>query len=101
VTDIDHFWQDYRQGPEASRREHYKEFVDTILNGVPPEAELRPERLIDAQYPIHFHVWTHNSLILFLEDVIERLALQCEIELVCRNEIETICVLRKWDSEPG
>jgi tetratricopeptide (TPR) repeat protein/SAM-dependent methyltransferase len=99
VTDLDHFWKDYSQGPEVSRRDHYEEFIATVLNGHPPEPPIRPERLIYSQYPIHFHVWTHHSFIRFIENVVEQLQLTCEIELVCRNEIETICVLRKLRTE--
>ena len=99
VTDLDHFWQDYRQSPEVSRRDHYEEFIATVLNGGPPEPPIHPERLIYSQYPIHFHVWTHHSFIRFIENVVEQLPLGCEIELACRNEIETICVLRKLYTE--
>jgi tetratricopeptide (TPR) repeat protein/glycosyltransferase involved in cell wall biosynthesis len=99
VTDLDHFWRDYQSGPEISRREHYEEFVANILNGSPADPWLHPDRLIEAQYPIHFHVWTHHSFVLFIEDVAERLPLDCEIELFCRNEIESICVLRKSATE--
>jgi SAM-dependent methyltransferase len=99
VTYVEHFWRDYEQNPAVSRREHYEEFVAAIINGTPADPAISPESLMAAQYPIHFHVWTHHSFIFFIKDVIERLPLECEIELLCRNEIESVCVLRKYSHE--
>jgi Tfp pilus assembly protein PilF/SAM-dependent methyltransferase len=95
TTELEHFWRDYLDGPEGSRRSHYEEFAAAVLNGSEADPMLHPERLIYSRYPIHFHVWTHNSFIRFVEDVCDRLPLECDIELLCRNEIETICIMRK------
>ncbi len=103
VTPLQHFWQDFTDGVEAGRSDHYWDFWNNVLvplAGAKPLSErgVYAERLIFERRPIHFHVWTHGSFIGFIQSVLDGLNLGCELELSIRNEVETICIIRKESS---
>lgn len=100
ITPLQHFWQDFTDGVEAGRSDHYWDFWNNVLvplAGATPLSErgVYAERLIFERRPIHFHVWTHGSFIGLVQSVLDGLNIACELELSIRNEVETICIIRK------
>jgi SAM-dependent methyltransferase len=94
VTPLAHLWEDHREGPQASRRGHFEEFV--LATRAPATAEeLRTltDDLLARDYSIHFHVWTQREMLELLQDLQRQLPF--ELELMQRNGIEIIFVLRK------
>lgn len=66
TTSLAHLIRDHEQGPEVSRREHYEEWVRLIERD---DGQARVEELLAERPHIHFHVWTHQTLIDFLNSV--------------------------------
>jgi hypothetical protein len=97
VTALEHLRQDHEHGPEPSRRAHFEDFVRHVH---PPQSEdgvrRAAEELMARDYSIHFHVWTQHEMLQLL------LALQPELhfdfELVRKNGIEVIFILRKHET---
>ena len=94
ITPYEHLVQDYTQGSEISRNEHFKEWVK-LVNHVTDEYEIRRqvEDLIRMDYSIHFHVWTQNEMIELVLHLKKQF--KFEVELIYRNINEMIFVLRK------
>jgi SAM-dependent methyltransferase len=62
VTTLDHLLEDYRAGPQVSRRQHYDEWLRTI-DGFAGDALLeRTDAFIRDKVNIHFHVWTFKEM---------------------------------------
>ena len=59
------------------------------------QVEPRARELMECGYSIHFHVWRQRELIDLLVAVRERLGVDFDVELLRRNEHETLAVLRK------
>ena len=57
VTRLDHIIKDYESGPEWSRFEHYREWARLVEQCPEAKADDRAQKLLAAQYSIHFHVW--------------------------------------------
>jgi len=87
VTTIEHLLQDYEQGPQWSKRQHFEEwsrFIDKIVDR--DEVEKRVTYLMNIDYSIHCHVWTQME---FLELVIalkRRLDFKFNPELFFSNQ---------------
>jgi SAM-dependent methyltransferase len=94
VTPLKHFWEDFENGPEASRSLHYLEFTELVI-GAGNQTHSMANRLNHESFPIHFHCWTHHSFIRFIMDVLHKIELSFEMELCARNEVETIGILRR------
>ena len=63
LTPFDHLLRDHREGPEASRREHYRDYTRHVL-GLSGEEYEACWRLLDAvDHSIHFHVWTSDGVL--------------------------------------
>ncbi|MHA4807423.1 methyltransferase domain-containing protein [Flavitalea flava] len=103
VTSISHMVKDYEKGPEQSREQHFKEWVEAVgdnkeENFVKTEAR----KLMEMDYSIHFHVWEKTDMDEFLIFLIKTLEFPFEIEFSWRNKdsIENIYILRKTNSGP-
>lgn len=94
VTSFEHLENDYFNGPEKSKRDHYREWV-TLVNKVDAadRVEENIDTLIEKKYSIHFHVWTQAEAIDLMLKMQARFAF--EILLVYRNENEIIFILQK------
>lgn len=100
-TDIEHLMRDYEAGPQVSRRSHFEEWVRLVSKVENAEdAIAETDRLLQMDYSIHYHVWSHREmleLLLHLEKM-----LSFEIELFLKNNSELIFILRKISgSEPS
>lgn len=98
LTTLDHVLEDYRGGPEASKRQHFEEWV-TLVNNVKHEnlAKQEVERLIDQDYSIHFHVWTQTEMLEMFLALKTKLGISFDIEACLKNGIEFITILRKME----
>jgi len=99
-TPISHVVSDHENGPEASRAEHYLEWVRLVDSeeDLPDEQAIRrhAEKLEAEGYSIHFHVWTQADLMALMLHCHERFE-TFEIEAVRRRAFENIVVLKKHD----
>lgn len=94
ITSLEHLKRDYTDGPTWSMNSHFEEW-SRLVNKVPEyQVATSVKHLININYSIHFHVWTQVE---FLE-----LLLFCrnqyftfEIELLQKNGIEFIAIMRK------
>jgi SAM-dependent methyltransferase len=70
-TSMDHFLRDYREGPSWSEDMHYDDFVrKTEWSRDCKTAEDIAKvirHLKDINFSIHFHVWTHSTMIDFFQ----------------------------------
>jgi predicted SAM-dependent methyltransferase len=93
VTSIDHLLRDHREGPESSRREHYEEWARLVDKAEEPEAHATT--LLQRGYSIHFHAWTQTELLELLRTASNELELDFDVELMLKNGLEVIFVLRR------
>jgi SAM-dependent methyltransferase len=95
VTDLDHFLQDWREGPTWSRMQHYEEwaiFVDRV-----PDADVmrRASALSQSDDSIHFHVWTLPTFRAFVRLCRAELDYGFDILELEQNGIEVIVILKR------
>ncbi len=93
VTSFEHLVRDHVEGPAWSRERHFEEWV-TLGEDVNTRGKTVRE-LMEMDYSIHYHVWTHGGLLELFAKLQEQIGLDFEIEAVVRNWIEVIFVLRK------
>jgi predicted SAM-dependent methyltransferase len=95
-TALEHLWRDFHEGPAWSRRQHVEEYV-TLVQKVRDRGEIDKAitHLLNIDFSIHYHVWAEIEMIEFLVSVQQRLPLNFEFELIFKNRIEIIFVLRK------
>lgn len=82
VTTVEHLLNEHRTGSaERNRRAHYLDWAINV-DGRPagPEAQAHADRLMEAGYSIHFHVWHPDSFLDFL--VAARSEAGIELELL-------------------
>ena len=97
-TSIEHLIRDHADGPAASRRDHYREWVEKVEPQVRRETEDTIDRLDRTDCSIHFHVWDTPGFIEWLLYCRSFYNLPFELEFVRRNGNETIFILRKEQS---
>lgn len=96
VTTLDHIIRDYHDGPEKSRKpafEEYVKFVDNIRDEA--EAKKRVEHYMSIDYSIHYHAWTEVEMMEMIVFLMKNLGIPFVVELIFRNDIEVIMILRK------
>lgn len=95
ITSIQHVIEDYKQGPERSRRRHFDEWVRLVTKTPEHRIDEEVERLMAIRYSIHFHVWTELPFLEMLLYLRNNLKLPFSLELVERSHMEFIVILRK------
>ncbi|HUK78581.1 MAG TPA: methyltransferase domain-containing protein [Thermoleophilia bacterium] len=96
-TTFDHLVTDHAQGPASSRHAHFQEWAALVEDGDARSTAARVRQLEDMDYSIHFHVWRLPDLLELFARTIAEHDVPLRIELVTRNGIEVICVLRRVD----
>jgi SAM-dependent methyltransferase len=95
VTPLEHLIRDYTEGPEWSKYSHFEEWMK-LVNKVPEEqVASSAQHLINMNYSIHFHAWTQAEFLELLLYCRNQLSFDLEIELLQKNGIEFIAILRK------
>lgn len=97
VTTLDHLYRDHEEGPAWSYLDHIHEVGRLSLQMTGEELETYVGRVQALDYPIHFHVWTRDSLQEMLMAIRRRYALPFEVVALCANrpQQENIAVLEK------
>lgn len=95
ITPLEHILDDYQNGPEASKYQHFEEWA-TLVEKKKGAEEIRKhtEDLIKKDYSIHFHVWTQVEM-LELIFLLKRLGHQIDIEACLKRDVEFIMILKK------
>ena len=100
VTSYEHVKRDYIEGPDWSDREHYEEWVRLVLKSDAKISQERIERLRADYANIHFHAWTQTELIALLLNLQQDFGLQFEVEMIAKNGLELVIVLRRPEEKP-
>jgi hypothetical protein len=97
VTPLEHLYRDHAEGPVWSYLDHVSEVGRLSLRLTGEELETYVARVQALDYPIHFHVWTRDSLQEMLSDLRHRLSLPFEVVALCANrpQQENIVVLER------
>jgi SAM-dependent methyltransferase len=110
LTTIEHIIRDFQEGPAWSREDHFREFAKLVIEGKvfrPPDRNLsqRPcvasdveaeaKRLMQLDYSIHFHVWTHQTFLELLMKLRTLLPFSIEAYVFNSSLSESIAILRK------
>lgn len=96
ATSVEHLIRDYREGPDWSKKQHFKEWI-RIVNKVKDETEGEKQinHLMNINYSIHYHAWTQSEMLEFILTLKKELNLKFEVELFFKDETEVIFVLKK------
>jgi len=102
TTTMKHFIKDYEEGPAWSERRHYLDFVKNTewSKDATTDEDIRNicQHLKDINFSIHYHVWTHSTMIDFFETMLHKLKFRFEIILAVaphNGSNESIFILRK------
>lgn len=73
LTPVEHIVEEYRNGPDATREDHFRDWVHNVearLDDAPrlgdDQKAARVHALMDLDYSIHFHVWRPDTFLEFL-----------------------------------
>ena len=97
VTALEHLIRDYTEGPKWSMNSHYEEWVCLVEKAADHNIAIRAKALAELNHSIHFHVWTQVDFFELLVYCRNNLSFSFEIELIQKNDLEFIVVLRKVD----
>ncbi len=96
ITPFEHLLRDHHQGPAWSRRQHFEEWVRYKEQREGDEAIARIEELMAMGYTgTHYHVWSQAELLEFFASLQKQRGFAFDVELVGKNDVEVIFVLRK------
>ena len=103
ITDLNHVLKDYHDGPEWSRKQHFREWAKFPFLGYQsdndgqddPRIEQEADRFMEMDYSIHFHAWTQTEIMELLVALKQKLSFSFDVELFLKNQDEMIVVLRK------
>ena len=95
VTPFEHILRDYREGPEWSRLDHYREFARLVEHVPEDEVEPRAQHMLRQSSNIHYHAWTQMEMLEAIVRLKVDLGFPIEVEAVSKTGIEAIFVLRK------
>lgn len=95
VTPLEHLIRDYTEGPKWSMNHHFEEWTRLVDKVSEDKVAVRTKYLADINYSIHFHVWTQVEFLELLLYCQNHLFLKMEIELLQKNGIEFIVILKK------
>lgn len=95
VTPLEHLIRDYTEGPRWSMHPHFEEWARLVDKVPEDDVAARAKGLAEINYSIHFHVWTQVEFLELLLYCQSNLSFPIEIELLQKNSIEFIVILRK------
>ncbi len=95
-TPFEHILADHRNGPEASRRGHYEEWLRLVDKLPEAEIEDRVQALCQAPDPaIHLHVWSQFEILTMLDRARGVIPFNYELECFKANGAECISIVRR------
>ncbi|HEY3324809.1 MAG TPA: methyltransferase domain-containing protein [Planctomycetota bacterium] len=97
VTPLEHIYRDHAEGPGWSREEHYREYASLVDKVPAAELDSHCRKLMEANYSIHFHVWTQDALAEMLVESRRQLSLRFDLIalMLNREQNESICILTR------
>jgi predicted SAM-dependent methyltransferase len=95
VTSTEHLLHDHRDGPEGSRQQHFEEWARLVDKVGEAEVGAHTAKLLEADYSIHFHVWTQADALELLTVARRELDFDFDVEVAIRNGHENVFVLRR------
>ncbi|MCC6649260.1 MAG: methyltransferase domain-containing protein [Polyangiaceae bacterium] len=95
ITPLAHIVDEYERGGEQNYRAHVEEWVTFVEKLPEAERGARVEEIIANGTSIHCHAWTWTEFVELLMYARNELKLGFEVEVIQRNGIEIIAVLRK------
>jgi predicted SAM-dependent methyltransferase len=97
VNDFAHVLNDYQNGPENSRKDHYRQWV-RLVEKVTDDSQVE-KRSHDLEYvhkyAIHFHVWSQFEMLELLIGLRHELKIPIEVEAFKANDYEALFIIRK------
>jgi SAM-dependent methyltransferase len=94
-TPLDHHLRDRAEGPEWSRRDHYRDWVRLVERFDEADVEARAAQLDAQGASIHFHVWELEDFLVLVAECRRALGLGAHVVHVQANHAEFVVVLRK------
>lgn len=98
LTTVDHLLEDFRNRPERSRLDHYRDWVRNVDHVGESWIEEAANKKMASGYSIHFHVWSFESFQKFLECLLQEVKLNFSVEAAVLwryNPFEAVYVLKK------
>jgi len=102
LTSMAHFLKDYREGASWSEGDHYEDFVRKTVWSKDAKTDDDIKKVIahlkEINFSIHFHVWSHPTMIDFFQMLRHELSFPFEIELSVapqKNSNEGVFILKK------
>lgn len=93
---------DYQKGPEGSRLEHYRDWLENVDKSVDKsELEARAKDMERDQANIHFHAWDQAAMMEMLARMQSELDFEFDVECMSRTGLEVIFVIRKTGPVPA
>ncbi len=95
-TTLEHLLKDYEEGPDWSRKGHFEEWA-RLVTKIQDEHEVEKQaiRLMEADYSIHYHVFTPDTIAEFFSWIKKKFDLPFEYEIFFRNATEVLIILRR------
>ena len=106
LTPLSHFVVDYDQGPQASRAEHFREWVTLVephfgrYYSSDNDIATRVSELMKQDYSIHFHTFTPESMHALLAYCADVQHLPITLVFGAAFDDEMIFILRKSELQP-
>lgn len=94
ITPFEHFVRDYREGPEWSRADHFREVGRVRLNLAGDELESFVNEKIAQDAHTHFHVWSPDAFLRMLIDAKSIIGVDYEIVEFASYGHEALAVLK-------
>lgn len=100
TTTLEHLRRDHAEGPAGSRRAHFLEWARFVWDPVGRQpVERTADQLMEANYSIHFHVWSPAEVRQFLDHVQASTAHPCsELAFFAQLDEEILFVLRRVET---
>lgn len=95
ITPLEHLLGDYRDGPAATREQHYEEWARLVEDVDPDDLQATVADLLARDYSIHFHVWDQAAFVAFIRHLESDLGLPFRLRRAQRNHHELIVILEK------
>ena len=95
ITLLEHVIKDFREGPEWSRFEHYREWARLVENIPEEQADARARDLMRDRYKIHYHVWRRDDFNDLLNYARTDLKAGFTVQATASSRNEFIFILRK------
>ncbi|MDD2780472.1 methyltransferase domain-containing protein [Sulfuricurvum sp.] len=99
LTTYEHLKDEYLNGSEKNRKEHYIDFLKHTAHYDDEELLIKTEKLLQEHKDTHFHVWESSTFEKHIKNAINDGFINATLLEIVPNGIEFICVLKKFQTE--